>query len=170
MAFTVQDDNGSVAGANAYIDVAFLDAYHLDRGNTVTGTTTEKEQAIVRATDYMDHRFRWVGERQSIDQRTGWPRIGAEDRDDDHRSGIPEEVKEACAEYALISLSATLNPTPTRDDTGRSMQSKSEKVGPISESVSFVSGGSFSMPKYPVADNKLRGAGLVVSGRIMRRA
>jgi hypothetical protein len=170
MAFTLQDNNGSVDDANAYIDATFFKTYHKDRGNSFSGGTSTIQDAIVTATDYLDFRFCWVGEQANTAQRTQWPRIGAEDRNNNLRSGIPNEVKEACAEYARIALSQTLNPTPDRDDTGRAVQSKSERVGPIEESVEYASGASFQLPKYPAADQKLTGSGLAIAGKILRRA
>lgn len=170
MAFTVQDDTGSVADANAYIDVAFFAAYHLDRGLTVTGTTAEQQAAIVKATDYMDQRFTFIGEKPNQAQSTDWPRLDAEDSDDNLRTGVPVEVKEACAEYALIAQTSTLNPTPDRDSTGVQVQSREDTVGPITEKREYSGGASFTSPKYPVADQKLMLAGLVVVGRVMRRA
>lgn len=176
MAFLVQDDAGTVDSANAYISVAEFDTYHGDRGNDVSAfSTTDKEQAIVRATDYMDQRFRWVGERGRVDQRTGWPRIDAEDRDRDVRFGIPREVKDACAEYARIAATTPvtdLNPTPDRDDTGRAIQKKSERTDVLEESVEYSSGAAFELPKYPKADLWLFTSGLAISARTrdLRRA
>lgn len=171
MALLVQDESGSVAGANAYIDAAFFNAYHDARGNSLTGFTTEqREQAIVRATDYLDQRFRFIGDRISVAQRTAWPRLSAEDSDGNWRHGVPNEIKEACAEYALIALTQTLNPTPTRDPTGVAVIAKSEKVGPLSEYTQYGDGGALSLPQFPVADSRLKSSGLVVSGRDLKRA
>lgn len=170
MAFLVQDDAGSVDGANAYVDAAFFTAYHGDRGNSFTATTQQIEEALVRATDHLDYSFTFVGERARTEQRTQWPRIDAEDRNRRVRSGVPEEVKEACADYALVALSQELNPDPSRDDTGQAVTSTSEQVGPIQESKSFAAGGAFRLPKYPKADFKLKSSGLALSGRVLRRA
>lgn len=129
------------------------------------------EKAIVVATDYLDHRFRFVGEKSRVDQRTQWPRISAEDANGDLRSGIPSEVKEACAEYAFVALSTgALNPTPTRDDSGVAVKLKREKVGPIEEETEFVESATYALPKYPVADQRLKASGLVIAGRQLRRA
>ena len=170
MAFTLQNDSGGVAGANAYIDAAFFKDYHRDRGTLEDGLETSAiNQAIIRATDYLDARFNFIGERQNVNQTTEWPRINAYDRSDDYIDGIPDEVKEACAEYAAIAISQTLNPTPDRDATGRKVQSKSEAVGPISERTVYTSGAVFELPKYPIADRKLIARGLVErAGRTIR--
>lgn len=169
MAFTLQDDTGTVTGANAYVSVAEFKAYHDDRGNDYASIVSvdpdDIEDAIVKATDYIDGRFRFVGEKRAgRDQVTEWPRTGAYDRDRYYVNDIPIEVKEAVMEYAFRALSADINPDPVRDDTGRVVQSKSEKVGPISESITYVNGGSYQFPKYPAADNRLLRTGLVITG------
>jgi hypothetical protein len=169
MAFTVQDDNGSVADANAYISVAFFTTYHADRAQTYTGDTAAIQAAIVRATQYLDTRFTFVGYVPNVDQTTKWPRLSARDNNDRLRYDIPREIKNATAEYARIALAATLNPTPTRDEYGVSIKSRSSRAGPVSESFEYADGAVFKMPKYPIADQWLIASGLVErSGRINR--
>lgn len=173
MALILQTDDGNVAGANAYIDVATFAAYHADRGNAIPGTPTNEqlEQAIIRATDYLDQRFKFVGRViNGRRQTTMWPRMDAWDCDRNLVTGIPLEVKEATAEYALRALTAVLNPDPERDASGAKVQSKSQQVGPIAQSFTFVSGAAFSMPTYPAADARLRRAGLIMSGGTLLRA
>ncbi len=168
MTLNVQDSTGLVAEANGYLSVADFTAYHATRGNSIGSPSPSNgdiETAIVRATDYIDQRFNFVGRAlEGRRQTTAWPRIGALDRDRNLVSGVPPEVKEACAEYALRALTAALNPDPERDSTGAAIASKSETVGPISESVSYVGGAVFTMPKYPAADQKLIRSGLVRTG------
>lgn len=171
MALIVQDNTGAVAGANAYITVQQFKNYHADRGADTSAFDDEAiEAAIVRATDYLDQRFNFVGKKRlGRDQTTEWPRTDAWDRDRYYINDIPPEVKEACAEYALRALAAELNPDPERNASGVAVLSKSEAVGPISESVTFVGGAVFQMPKYPAADQKLVRAGLVRSGGTLLR-
>lgn len=166
MTLIVQDNSGTVVGANAYVTVAEFKAYHTDRGQSYAGhADSDIETAIVRATDYLDQRFVFVGKRRlGRDQTTEWPRTNAWDRDRRYVNDIPPEVKEAAAEYALRALTQVLNPDPDRDPTGRPIHSKSEAVGPISESVTYAYGGAYTMPAYPAADRKLVKAGLVRSG------
>lgn len=166
MGFAVQNNEGTVVGANAYITVQEFKDYHTDRGVDVSDFDDQGiESAIVRATDYLDQRFIFVGGRRlGREQTTEWPRTNAWDRDRRYINDIPPEVKEACAEYAIRALSQVLNPDPERDATGRPVHSKSQTVGPISESVTFAYGGAYTMPAYPAADRKLVKAGLVRSG------
>lgn len=170
MAFTLQDENGSVVGANAYLSVAAFKSYHDDRGQSYAGFTDPQiEQGIVRATQYLDTRFSFVGYVADPDQTTEWPRIDARDKNDRIRTGLPREILNATAEYARIALSQTLNPTPERDESGVPILSKSERAGPVSESITYAEGAIFKLPKYPIADQWLISAGLVErSGRIHR--
>ncbi len=171
MVLIVQDNTGSVPGANAYISVQDFKSYHDDRGQSYNGhTDAQIEAAIVRATDYIDQRFVFVGKKRlGRDQTTEWPRTDAWDRDRYYITDIPPEVKEACAEYALRALAVELNPDPERDASGAAVLSKSESVGPISQSVTFAGGAVFQMPKYPAADQRLIKAGLVRSGGAVLR-
>lgn len=171
MAIIVQNIDGTAVGANAYITVQEFKDYHADRGADTSAFDDEAiEAAIVRATDYLDQRFNFVGKKRlGRNQTTEWPRTDAWDRDRYYINDIPPEVKEACAEYALRALAAELNPDPERNASGVAVLSKSEAVGPISESVTFVGGAVFQMPKYPAADQKLVRAGLVRSGGTLLR-
>lgn len=159
---SVQDDSGSVEDAVAYVDADYFIAYHEARGVEIEWSVPEIEAALIRGTDYLDRRWRWRGERRNVRQRTAWPRSGVVDDDELARDGVPFEVKEASAEYAVSALRGELDPEPVRHETGALIQSQSQAVGPISESVTFVSGAGFASPKIPKADRKLRG--LVESG------
>lgn len=169
--FSVQDDVASVLDANAYITVAEFKAYHDARGNDYTAATSDAiiQQCIVKATDYLDRRFRFVGVRQSNVQPTQWPRLDAFNVDELLIFGIPPEVKAATAEYALRALSAALMPDPVRDDTGQGVQSHTEEVGPISETRVYWPGG-YELPAYPLADRVLLITGLVRQGARLVRA
>lgn len=173
MALVLQDNTGTVAGANAYLSVDAFKAYHDARGNSYgAATDPDIEKAIIKATDYLDQRFNFVGRTLAArDQTTAWPRTAAYDRDRNLVTGLPLEVIEATAEYALRALTAALNPDPERDASGAAILSKSEQVGPISESVTYAAGGStsFVMPKYPAADQRLLRSGLVRTGGTVLR-
>lgn len=177
MAFVVQDDTGATPAANAYIDVATFVAYHADRGNSIidptTGmqyTNTKIQWAIVKATDFVDRRFQYVGIVPTRTQTTNWPRVGALDISRLIVFGVPQEVKFATAEYALRALVASLSPDPTYDATGAYVQSSRKKVGPIEKQVTYTTGAGFHMPKYPLADSILTSAGLVLRGTTLIRA
>jgi hypothetical protein len=168
MAFIVQNDSGNVAGANAYITVDELKAYHDDRGNDYSDYATgDLEKAIVRATDFIDERWDYQGEKLNSTQSTSWPRRDVY-VDDLLVTGIPDDVKEACAEYAFISAGGTeLDPAPAVDSRNQVIQRKREKVGPLEEETEYVSGGVTASPSFPVGDRKLRDF-IIKSGTIRR--
>lgn len=170
MAFTVQDDTGTVVGANAYIDTTFFDSYHGDRGNDISALTSQqKQQAIVKSTDYLDRRFRFIGIRLNDPQATQWPRAEAENADGRSVDGIPTEVKQACAEYALRAATAALAPDPTQEANGATVQMHKQVVGPLEDTIEYANGGAYTLPAYPMADYLLSASGLLRRGKTLIR-
>lgn len=176
MALVPQSDAGDEAGANAYGTLAEFKAYHDARGNSYTTTDSLVEQAIIKATDYIDQRFRFLGVRlNGTDQTTMWPRKAAAnestllvDPDGNDIEGIVTALKNATAEYALRALSAALFQDAPAPSGGRAIDSLSQKVDIIEKSVTYsasASLGGFIMPAYPAADLILARAGLIASGR-----
>mgnify|MGYP003386685953 CR=1 FL=1 len=165
MAFIVQVDT-PVTSANAYVDAAYFVAYHTDRGTDVSTYLTANIQfAIVRATQYLDVRFEYIGQRVLNTQELEWPRQFVYDDKGYSVAGMPPAVKKATCEYALRALTIALLADPTGlDPSGRSLKSKEEAVGPIVEKVEFERGAAFEMPDYPLADRMLVARGFVSSG------
>lgn len=164
MAFTVQGDT-PVAGANAYVDVATFRAYWTDRGvDTASSDDAAVQVAIVKATQYLDVRFEYVGSRVDRTQDLEWPRQFAYNDRGDYVTGIPTAVKQATSEYAYRALTASLLADPTSDETGQVVKAKSEAVGPIIEKVEYDVNRGVVMPDYPQADRLLIARGLVRSG------
>tara|TARA_Y100000004_G_C8947428_1_gene426923 strand:- start:1002 stop:1628 length:627 start_codon:yes stop_codon:yes gene_type:complete len=155
--FTVDDGTG-LSNSNSYVSVSDADDYHTGRGNTLwthtSVTTEEKEDALVRATDYIDKRFarKFRGWKSSSSQSLQWPRTDAEDDSGYLLQNIPTQLQQAVAEYAMRSISLhELSPDPispvpaqknlnghTRDlsATGE-VSSKTEKIGPIEETTEY---------------------------------
>jgi len=171
MAFTVEDGTG-IEGANSYIDVAFADEYHDDRGNVSWSslTATQKQQVLIKASEYIDKRFgrRFRGTRQLKRQGLEWPRLSAFDDDGFLLSGedeVPRQIKKATAEYAIRAAAYNVlapdarRMTPDQSFGGSEMEltspsapssvkSKTEKVGPVEQSTEFMTtqdlnGGNF---------------------------
>ena len=168
MALSVQTDGGTVTDANSYVDLVTFKAYHDDRGNVYApASDTLIGQALIKATDYLDQRFPYVGMKLSgFNQVTEWPRFRAYDRDRRIVNGIPLAVKEATCEYAFRALTTNpiLNPDPTISPTGSRIQSVSETMeGVGSKDVTYAVDQPWNMPEYPAADAKLHKAGLVRS-------
>jgi hypothetical protein len=125
-----------VPGAESYASTDQADAYHASRGNATwaTLTVTEKEQSLVRATDYMGgmYRMKWKGLRASLNQTLDWPRFNVQLEDVGFGSvaayvpynTVPAQVVQACAELALRAAAGELAP-----DLERTVAEKT--TGPI---------------------------------------
>lgn len=139
MAFTPDDGSGA-EDSNAYIDVAYFDTYHGDRGHAsaVALDDSVKKVCIVRATDYIDKRFcrKFRGRRQFFGQALEWPRIDAFDDDNYVFRRIPAQLQKACAEYALRAAVYSelapdpLMPVPTQDFTDTDLPTAATEQGP----------------------------------------
>lgn len=166
----VQDDFGQTANANAYITVAFFKQYCDNNGYDYSAYSDDQISiAIIRATAYMDTRWRYFGIRAQIDQTTEWPRYNISDVDNNPVNGIVLNVQKACAEYSFIAAAAALNPAPTRDETGARLQARTTQVGPILDSVRFAGSAIFTQPTYPIADGYLKSRGYVMVGNSLIR-
>lgn len=163
--------------ADSYFSLAEATAYFDARGVTAwTGTDTVKEQAARKGTAYLDnaYRNRWKGYRTEQAQALAWPRVGPggdsrfrlpvgstffvygivdEDGFEIPTNVVPEQVKRAAMEAALLSLSVTLEPTLER---GGQIKSKTETVGPISESTTWMDGAP-AVDRYSSIEGLLRG-------------
>ena len=156
MAFTVEDGT-IVDDSNSFCSVEFADEYFSERSITAwTGDTSDKESALIRATDYIEFRFAesFLGSKVESDQSLSFPRTDIDDVDEDQ---VPRALKRATAEYALRALSAELAPDPIATDTGRvGLVSESHKTGPIEDTYRYASRGAGLPPPpfrpYPAAD------------------
>jgi len=170
MAFVVQDPDAPLEDANAYIEVQEFKDYHADRGTVYTAEDTDIETAIVRATDYIDARWTFAGSREDADQSTECPRSGVYDPDTSWEvNGYPDELKEACAEYALATVDGTtLYASPDVDGTGRQVKSSRKKADVLEKEVEYfgpTSGNKVFWKSYPVADGKMKKTQLLASTR-----
>lgn len=181
MSLTVENGTG-LETANSYVSVEYVNTYHSDRGNNLwAGSDAKKEQAIIRATDYIEKRFatRFRGTKQSRRQALSWPRFNAIDNSGflfSEEDNIPRKLKMAVAEYALRALKqGELAPDPGLPVAGQSndtdivapaqnLQSRvtsvSKKVGPIQTTTQYQPAPDYSadviLPAYPAADMLLR--------------
>lgn len=116
------------AGIDAYADRAEADAYFTARGVAAWAAADQaaRDVALLRATAWIEGRFRWVGRLVDLAQPLAWPRAGARDAEGRPLDGIPDRLKAACAELALIALSEDLAPPLERG--GRVL---TERVGPV---------------------------------------
>jgi len=163
MAFVVEDGTG-LANANSYASAATADAYFSDRGvSSWTGSSTIKEQALVRATDYIERMFgsRFIGYPFVDTQALSFPRVIA------YETEMPVAVVRACCEYALRALSAKLMPDPKQDASGFPIRLKKTVVGPIETSLEFLSSSPDIQRDYPDGDLLLKPY-LLDNGRVVR--
>lgn len=160
MALIVQNNSGTMLGANSY--VSFDDAinYFVDR--QVEFDDDEKlETALIEATTYIDVTFgsRFWGAKIAEEQETEWPRVNAfSDIGYDYSGIIHFRLMRACYEYAKIFYDTNeLFPSPTYDDSSQLIKSKTTKVpGAVESSVTYHdSGKKLDTRKYPKADGLL---------------
>lgn len=131
MSLIVEDGTGML-DSDAYISVEYADAYFQVRGMTTWAALeeSEKEAAIINATDYIGQRFScFKGELLNENQALVFPRTVFE--------GIPENLKRATAEYAILASERSLWFIPVIDESGYAVSERKEKVGPIEESIKF---------------------------------
>jgi len=116
----------------------------------------------VNATRFIARRWRFVGQRVLSGQALDWPRWGAYDSNQFlWEDVVPPIVAQATAEYALLAISgALLFPTPDPSNQG-AITSRSETIGPHSESFSFASPVHLDLPRFPEQDRLLQWSGLV---------
>lgn len=125
----IVEDGSVVPNAQSYVSTDDADAYHAARGVTTWSslTTAQKEQALVRATDFMLGRYRgrWKGAKCKYAQSLDWPRVGVTPDDAQNPfstqvgygygykyvipyTEVPKEVKNACCELALRAAAGPL--------------------------------------------------------------
>lgn len=124
MALIVEDGTGKV-DSESYISVVDATTYHAARGNAAwaaLASDTIREQVLRKATGYMEqaYRERWKMFRVTATQALSWPRAWVQLPDAPYGYGswaafvpnnvVPSEVKNACAELALLASVADLNP------------------------------------------------------------
>jgi hypothetical protein len=167
VAFVVQTPDAPTTTANAYISVEYFKAYHDQRGNVYSASDTEIEEAIVRATDYVDTRWTFAGYRKDLDQSTECPRSGVKDpRTGWWLTAYPTELEEASAEYTLSAIAGTLYPSPNVDATGKAVSYTRKKVAVLEKETHYYQGGSGNTwTIFPLADGKMKRTRLLTSTR-----
>lgn len=126
----VTEDGTGLSTAESYISVADATTRLTAIGNNTAWdalTTTQQEQALRKATDYIEQRYRtnWKGQRLNSTQALSWPRAWVEIdgwyQDSDE---VPTAVANACADLAVRTLTETLN-------TDLTQGVKRKKIGPL---------------------------------------
>lgn len=129
MALTVETGAG-LANAESFVSVSNADARATALGNAAwlaLATTALKEEALRRATVYMEqaYRSRWKGQRVVSMQALSWPRYDVcVDGFSVESNIVPTDIANACADLAFKAATAELAPDLERGVVR-------EKVGPI---------------------------------------
>ncbi len=149
----IVEDGSVVANANAFGDTAGADTYHQELGQTAwTGTSTVKEQAILRAMRYLESlEEKMEGTRIGTTQELAWPRYGMTDKtgNDVASDTVPEAWINAMYEAALIELVSPGALQPELEFGGAPVLSKSVKAGSVSSSKTY-QGGYINQKVYTV--------------------
>lgn len=104
------------ADSNSYSTKTEADDYMATRIHASawsSATAADKEAVLIWATRLLDQ-LSWQGAKAATTQALRWPRSGVIDRDgySVEDGAIPQDLKEACAEYALHLLSTDLTASP----------------------------------------------------------
>lgn len=106
----IVEDGTGLNNANSYVSVIDADSYFAARGvsDWEDLETEQKEQALIKATDFIDNIFQWYGKREFANQSLRFPRVELRDYEGVEIKGIPNCLKQAVCDAALISSSSEL--------------------------------------------------------------
>ena len=168
-------ENGTgLPNADSYVSVEFADSYFSARGVSgwVALTTEQKEQFLIRATDFIDSIYQWCGRKATSEQSLRFPRVNLIDYEGQKVEGIPTCLKQAVCDAAQLVSNGT-----------ELFQTKNENGDVVSETITTL---SFTYSKsdksekttqttlYDSINTKLRGlfkessANKVVSGKVAK--
>lgn len=167
MALTVEDGTG-LEDAESYVSVADVDAYitagyaaDSTAAQWVAAATGEKEEALRRATAYLDGHYLgdWKGTRNLKAQALAWPRTGGVDVDgySIDSSSVPKNLEHAAAEVAIETVTRTSELDPAQTDPS-TLDKELLKIGPITIAEDFSSPKSSSLEisqRFPKVDRLL---------------
>jgi hypothetical protein len=175
LAFVVETGEG-LEDATSYASFAAYVSHFTDRGSPPAELQAAIEEALIRATDFVDLRYQFVGSKLTELQALQWPRAyayRARPAFDAHCvpvEGVPLEVERATIELAKRALAGELAPDPVVSTTGQTVVADRKKVGPIEVETSFVgSGPSAWVKRFPAVDKLLRDLVVSEGGRVYRQ-
>lgn len=150
------EDGTGLQDANSYVSVDFADDYFSARGisSWLNLEETIKENVLVRATDYVDNIFQWYGQKKTKEQSLRFPRINLLDYEGTEIEGVPNRLKQAVCEGALI-LSEGTELYQTSEANGNVV---SESIGELSFTYDKTTKESIAWNTlYDAINTKLRG-------------
>lgn len=182
MAIRTQSREGTVEDANSYSTVDAFRAYHVERMVDLSSYTDQQvEAALVKATDFLDARYSFVGQPLKADQGTACPRyLSSGEQRNQYLQDINtlepsylltnaqwNALLKACVQLAYRALRQPkgLMPDPAFDATGQSVSKKTVKAGPVEKSVEYSgpSNPDAAVPSYPSVDLLIKKVGLTRS-------
>lgn len=106
----IVEDGTGLTNADSYVSVAFADTYFSARGVSEWALLTQakKEQALIKATDFIDNIYQWYGKKEFEHQALRFPRVDIQDYEGAEIKGIPLCLKQAVCDASLISTSGEL--------------------------------------------------------------
>ena len=167
----VVETGDGLLDANSYLSIPDADTYHALRGNTLwdAASTSDKVIALVRATAYIDQRWKFQSVVSSDAQALEFPRSAIYDsREVDQSDTVPNWIEDATAEYALAVIGegtgvVDLYPTPDQA-TSLNVTYERNKVDVIEQETHYdASVGPRVRFSYPAADRIIRASGLTTS-------
>lgn len=105
----IVEDGTGLPDSNSYASLEEFKAYHLARGNDIILLTDEVIEALlIKASDYIDTSFQFLGNKLEAEQAMSFPRYGEEfyPATQNFYALVPKKLKNATCSLALI-LSTT---------------------------------------------------------------
>lgn len=168
----IVEDGTGLTDSNSYVSVVFADDYFSARG--ISGWTElsaeKKEQALIRATEYIDNVFQWCGKKATPEQALRFPRVNLRDYEGQELTGVPTCLKQAVCDASLI-VAGGAELFETSDVNGDVV---SETITSLSFTYSKTERKVTSRTLYDSINTKLRGLFVdstvqkITTGRVMR--
>ena len=158
MALVVESGAG-LATAESYVSEADALTYLTAIGEETAWaalTTAQREAALRLATSWLDAHYVWPGSVRMGDQALAWPRVGALDCEGRTVAydEVPSTVANATAWVAKEHGTGTIDLSGV--NTKGRIKSKTSKVGELSSSIEYESGGApSSIVELPFANSLL---------------
>lgn len=169
----IVEDGTGLTDSNSYVSVVFADDYFSARGVSEWADLENeaKENALVRATDYIDNIFQWYGQKKTSEQALHFPRKNLFDYEGNEIAGIPNCLRQAVCDAAVLSSKGT-ELFQTSNANGDVV---SETIGELSFTYSKKSNEAVAgATLYDSINTKLRGLfkdtskSCIVTGKVVR--
>ena len=106
----VVEDGTGIQNANSYVTIEYADSYFQARNSSGWSslTTAIKESALIQVTDFIDNIFQWYGKKEFENQSLRFPRKNLTDYEGAEIKGVPDCLKQAVCDAAIITLKSEL--------------------------------------------------------------